>query len=81
MSVNTPYSTDGTAPQTPGGRTDRDGRDTIQLEHSRVTFDRGPAGVIARVEHRSGRVDYAGPLRQATIRALRAVAGKTEGPG
>jgi len=48
-------------------------RDVLQLANSRVAFERGPAGVIARVMHDTGRVAYAGPLPDATIRALRDV--------
>lgn len=47
--------------------------DAIKLAHSVVELERGPAGVIARVQHRSGRVDHAGPLPDATIAALREV--------
>jgi len=74
MSVETPNPTEGTDLQNSLWQIERGGRDVLQLANSRVSFERGPAGVIARVDHRSGRVDYAGPLPQATIRALRDVA-------
>lgn len=74
MSVETPNPTEGTDLQTLPCEIKRGARDVLQLANSRVSFERGPAGIIARVDHRSGRVDYAGPLPQATIRALRGVA-------
>ena len=74
MSVETPNPTEGTDLQNTPWQIERGGRDVLQLANSRVSFEHGPAGVIARVDHRSGRVDYAGPLPQATIRALRDVA-------
>lgn len=46
---------------------------TIMLANSIVELERGPAGVVARVRHASGRAEYAGPLPDATIDALREV--------
>lgn len=71
MSVEKANPTGGTESQTrPWGI----GGDVLQLENTRVVFENGPAGVIARVVYDSGRVDYAGPLPLATICALREVA-------
>jgi hypothetical protein len=50
-------------------------RGVLQFVNSSVALEKGPAGVIARVDHRSGPVDYAGPLSKATIGALHDVAG------
>lgn len=41
-----------------------------EFEHSRVFLEFGPAGTIARIVRDSGRVEYAGPLPEATIGAL-----------
>jgi len=69
MSVETPSTTERTGLQ----NTWKIGRDVLQLANSRVSLESGPVGVIARVEHDTGRVDYAGPLPLGTIRALRDV--------
>ena len=45
----------------------------LTLEHSIVEFEVGPVGVVARIDHRDGRREYAGPLPDATISALREV--------
>ena len=45
----------------------------LTLEHSIIEFELGPVGVFARVDHADGRRDYAGPLPDATISALREV--------
>jgi hypothetical protein len=79
MSVETPKSTEGTDLQNTPWQIERGGRDVLQLANSRVAFEYGPAGVIARVENETGGVDYAGPLPQATIRALRDVAASCGG--
>ena len=47
--------------------------DRLTLEHSIVEFEVGPVGVVARIDHSDGRRDYAGPLDDATIAALREV--------
>ena len=46
---------------------------TITLANSVVELERGPAGVVGRVRHASGHTEYAGPLPDATIDALREV--------
>ena len=45
----------------------------LTLANSVVTFEVGPVGVVARIDHRDGRREYAGPLSDATIAALREV--------
>jgi len=45
----------------------------IELANSTLTLTDTPAGTVARVEHDSGRLDFAGPLDDATIAALREV--------
>ena len=45
----------------------------LTLANSTVTFEAGPVGVVARIDRRDGRRDYAGPLDDATIAALREV--------
>lgn len=44
---------------------------TIELANSTLTFARTPAGTVARVNHDSGCLDFAGPLDDDTIAALR----------
>jgi len=46
----------------------------IELANSRVTIETGPVGPIARVETGYARY-YAGPLPDATVQALKEVAG------
>jgi hypothetical protein len=74
MSVKSQKPTEGNDLANARGDSGRGDRDVLQLANSCLAFERGPAGVIARVHRRSGRVDYAGPLPQPTIRALRDVA-------
>ena len=45
----------------------------LTLANSIIEFEVGPVGVFARVDHADGRRDYAGPLPDATISALREV--------
>ena len=45
----------------------------MTLANSTITFEVGPVGVVARIDQRDGRRDYAGPLPDATISALREV--------
>jgi len=52
---------------------DKEPSDRFDLAHSTVFLEHGPAGIVARVE-RHDRVEYAGPLPQATIDALAEVA-------
>ena len=42
----------------------------LTLANSTITFETGPIGTIARVDHADGRRDYAGPLGEGTIEAL-----------
>ena len=63
MSVHTPNTDDSSSIA----------RERVTLAHSTVRFEAGPAGTVARVDHDDGTVDYAGPLTDATIDALRAV--------
>jgi len=46
---------------------------TLQLANSTVTLEAGPVGTIARVEHDDGDTDFAGPLPESTVHALRQV--------
>ena len=48
-------------------------RDRLTLANSTITFESGPVGAIARVDHTNGTREYAGPLDDATIAALREV--------
>ena len=45
----------------------------LTFANSTVTFEAGPVGVVARIDRADGRRDYAGPLPDATIAALREV--------
>ena len=45
----------------------------LTFANSTVTFETGPIGTIARVDHADGQTEYAGPLPDATISALREV--------
>lgn len=45
---------------------------TFDLAHSTIVLEDGPAGPVARIE-RSGRTEYAGPLPEETVDALREV--------
>jgi hypothetical protein len=74
MSVETPNPTEGTDLQNTISQIERGGGDVLQFANSRVSFERGPAGILARIDYDSGGVDHAGPVPQATIRALRDVA-------
>lgn len=80
MSVETPNSTEGTALRL-SPASGHDGRDVFQLANSFVALEHGPAGVMARVVHRTRGVDYAGPLDDATISALRDAAATCRGGG
>lgn len=51
----------------------KDHPDRIALANSTITFETGPAGTVARVDRLDGRRDYAGPLPETTIAALREV--------
>lgn len=62
MSVHTPKST-------------QNDRETYRTANTTVRIEPGPAGVLARIE-RDGRVEYAGPLDDDTVDALREVAGR-----
>ena len=46
----------------------------LTLANSTITFEVGPIGTIARIDHRDGSREYAGPIDDATIAALREVA-------
>jgi len=46
---------------------------TLQFANSTVTLEPGPVGTIARVEHDDGDTDFAGPLPESTVHALRQV--------
>jgi len=50
----------------------KDHPDRIALANSTITFENGPAGVVARVDRPDG-TEYAGPLPETTIAALREV--------
>ena len=66
MSVHTP--------QTLENRSIADSQtETLTLANSVVELEAGPAGVVARVDHGRDRVEYAGPLPDATVTALREV--------
>jgi len=43
---------------------------TLQLRHSTVRLEPGPAGTIAAVERDDGSTDHAGPLPPETVAAL-----------
>ena len=45
----------------------------LTLANSIVEFEVGPVGVVARIDRADGRREYAGPLPDATIAALREV--------
>ena len=45
----------------------------LTLANSTVTFEAGPVGVVARIDRADGRREYAGPLDETTIAALREV--------
>lgn len=67
MSIHTPKSHDSSI-------------DTTELRRSRLTFansvvafETGPVGTVARITRDDGRREYAGPLPDATIAALREV--------
>lgn len=62
MSVHTPNTTD-----------DRSIAPRLTLANSVLQLEDGPAGPVARIDHRDGSVGYAGPLDAATIAALREV--------
>jgi len=46
---------------------------TLQFANSTVRLEPGPVGTIARVEHDDGDTDFAGPLPESTVHALRQV--------
>jgi hypothetical protein len=50
----------------------KDHPDRIALANSTITFETGPAGTVARVDRPDG-TEYAGPLPEGTIAALREV--------
>ena len=67
MSIHTPKSHDSSI-------------DTTELRRARLTFansivefETGPVGTVARLTHDDGRREYAGPVDEATIAALREV--------
>jgi len=43
---------------------------TLQLRHSTVRLEPGPAGTIAAVERDNGDTDFAGPIPPETVAAL-----------
>jgi hypothetical protein len=45
----------------------------LTFENSIIEFETGPVGVFARITRDDGRREYAGPLPDATIAALREV--------
>ena len=45
----------------------------LTLANSIIEFETGPVGVFARIAREDGRRDYAGPLPEGTIAALREV--------
>ena len=45
----------------------------LTLANSIIEFEVGPVGVFARIVREDGRRDYAGPLDEGTIEALREV--------
>lgn len=50
-------------------------RDKLRFAHSTVTLERGPAGVIGRIDyHERAERKYVGPLADETIEVLREVA-------
>lgn len=48
-------------------------REQFRTRHSIITIERGPAGTLARIERDGGGEDYAGPLDDETVAALREV--------
>jgi len=56
------------------GSIEADRQTTLALAHSTVRLEDGPAGTIARVEKPGEPVDYAGPLADETVAALRGLA-------
>jgi hypothetical protein len=50
----------------------KDHPDHITLANSSITLETGPAGTVARVDRVDG-TEYAGPLPETTIAALREV--------
>jgi hypothetical protein len=52
-------------------RIEPDTSSAVELSNSRVEFEPGPAGIVARIEYDDWRTpEYAGPLPTATISAL-----------
>lgn len=53
-------------------------KETIQTANALVTVERGPAGAVARIERTTDGYtrEYAGPLPEATVDALKEVAGR-----
>lgn len=47
------------------------GSEAVVLKHSIVTFECGPAGVIARIDRTDGTKDYAGPVDSTTVETFR----------
>ena len=47
----------------------------LRFDHSIVRLERGPAGILAKIDHDERGLEYAGPLDRGTVRALRQVAG------
>jgi hypothetical protein len=68
MSIHTPKSHDSSRIDTTELR-----RSRLTFANSVVAFETGPVGTVARIEHVDGRREYAGPLDEATIAALREV--------
>jgi len=48
-------------------------RSQLQLQNSRITLEYGRAGIIGRITRQDGTTEYAGPLDEETIAALRQV--------
>jgi hypothetical protein len=47
------------------------------FRHSTIRLEPGPAGTVARIDHdRRDGTEYAGPLPEATVEALRSVANR-----
>lgn len=52
----------------------RAARREFEFENSRVVLETGPVGTLARVEYDSGDREFAGPLPDETLDALREIA-------
>lgn len=69
-----------TSPAVKRAPTERNQADsTLYLRNSTVRLETGPGGTIARIDHeRRAEPDFAGPLDESTIDALRRVASRGE---